>query len=252
MNIYPSKSLPFEPFVYLIGWSHLNKFYIGCRYGKTLNAHPSQLWSTYFTSSKYVKEFREINGEPDLIRIEKTFSNPEKCFSYEQKLLTRMKITKDIRFLNKSIAGVKFTNGPHSEETKLKMSESAKNIPKEIREKINNTRKPASEETRSKLRRPKSDAAKQKMKDSWKNRKPTSDETKLKMSISAKNKPPVSEETRKKHSEISKNQSTETRQKISDTCKGRVHSEETRRQMSESAKNRWLRKKQELNCNLIS
>ena len=167
MSIYPSNTLPYEPFVYLIGWSHLNTFYIGCRFGISKNAHPSQLWSTYFTSSTHVKLFHEIYGEPDIIRIEKTFVDSQKCLTYEHKLLARMKTLKDPRFLNKSIGGKKFTGGSHSKETREKMR------------------------------------------------------------IAAKNRPPVTEETRKKHSEISKNMSAETRQKISDSGKGRVCSKET-------------------------
>ena len=61
------------PYTYLIGWSKLNKYYYGVRYAK--NCHPSDLWTKYFTSSKYVKQFREENGEPDIIEIRKTFSN---------------------------------------------------------------------------------------------------------------------------------------------------------------------------------
>ena len=36
------------PYTYLIGWSNLNKFYYGVRYGK--GCHPSDLWVKYFGS----------------------------------------------------------------------------------------------------------------------------------------------------------------------------------------------------------
>ena len=37
------------PYTYLIGWSKLDKWYYGCRYG--INCHPDDFWKTYFTSS---------------------------------------------------------------------------------------------------------------------------------------------------------------------------------------------------------
>jgi hypothetical protein len=247
MSIYPRNTLSYEPFVYFIGWSHLDVFYIGCRYGKTVNAHPIQLWTTYFTSSDYVKEFREINGEPDIIRIEKTFKDKEVCIKYEVKLLTRMKVIKDCRFLNKSVGNGKFTaTGPKSAATKLKMSIAAKNLP------------PKSAETREKISignkgKVMSEESKQNMRIAQANRPPISDETRLKMSISKKN---MSDETRAKMGAVHKGRkrspetcrkiseaykqrppwTNEMRQKMSDVHKGKPKSEETRHRMSESMK----------------
>ena len=48
------------PYTYIIGWSSLNKWYYGVRYAK--NCKPEDLWKTYFTSSKHVKEFLTGNG----------------------------------------------------------------------------------------------------------------------------------------------------------------------------------------------
>lgn len=53
------------PYTYLIGWSNQNKWYYGVRTAK--NCHPGDLWTTYFTSSKYVKQFITQYGEPDII-----------------------------------------------------------------------------------------------------------------------------------------------------------------------------------------
>ncbi len=61
------------PYTYIIGWSLYNKYYYGVRYAK--NCNPNDLWKTYFTSSKYVKEFRNNHGEPDIIQVRKTFEN---------------------------------------------------------------------------------------------------------------------------------------------------------------------------------
>lgn len=52
-------------YTYLVGWNKLNKWYYGVRFSD--KADPIELWKTYFTSSKRVKEFRLENGEPDII-----------------------------------------------------------------------------------------------------------------------------------------------------------------------------------------
>jgi hypothetical protein len=100
------------------------------------------------------------------------------------------------------VAGTK--RGPHSEETKQKISDANKG-------------KPLSAET------------KQKMSDAKKG-KPRSDETKQKMSDAMKGKP-KSTETKQKISDTKTGQthSTETKQKISDAKKGKPRSAETNR-----------------------
>jgi hypothetical protein len=123
-----------------------------------------------------------------------------------------------------------------SEETKKRMSESAKKKPlvsEETKKKMSLAKKgkslpPISDETRSRL----SYASKNRI------RKPFSEESKKKMSASAKKKPPVSIETRRKLSESGKNMSEETKKKISLAKKGIPRSEETRRKITESWKNR--------------
>ena len=75
----------YTPYTYLIGWSHLNTYYYGVRFANNNKdiANPDELWVTYFTSSKYVSEFRELNGEPDIVEVRKTFNkeniNPSYC-----------------------------------------------------------------------------------------------------------------------------------------------------------------------------
>ena len=66
--------MEYLPYTYLIGWGRLHTFYYGCEYSKNAGrvAHPSNLWSSYFTSSKHVRKFREEHGEPDIIQIRKT------------------------------------------------------------------------------------------------------------------------------------------------------------------------------------
>lgn len=87
-------------YAYLIGWSKHNKYYYGIRYAK--DCQPSDLWETYFTSSKYVSDFREQFGEPDITQIRKTFSEENQCREWEHKVLRRMGVINNDNFLNKT------------------------------------------------------------------------------------------------------------------------------------------------------
>jgi hypothetical protein len=86
------------PYTYLIGWSDHNKWYYGVRYSKKCN--PNDLWKKYFTSSKIVKAFAKKHGRPDVIQIRKTFNDGKSAVLWEQKVLKRMNVEKDSKFLN--------------------------------------------------------------------------------------------------------------------------------------------------------
>lgn len=88
-------------YTYLIGWSDQNKWYYGSRIGNKLPPK-EDLWSKYFTSSKYVKQFREEHGEPDVIQIRKTFNCKVKCRLWEEKVLKKLQVTKISKWLNKN------------------------------------------------------------------------------------------------------------------------------------------------------
>lgn len=88
----------YTPYTYLIGWSHHNKWYYGARYAK--GCHPSDLWVKYFTSSKYVNEYRKKYGEPDVIQIRKTFNSHDETLKWEEKVLKRMNVSKENKWLN--------------------------------------------------------------------------------------------------------------------------------------------------------
>lgn len=119
-----------KPYTYLIGWSNLNIWYYGCRWSK--NCSPDDLWKTYFTSSKHVKEFIKFNGEPDVIQIRKIFSSKEECRLWEHKVLRRMNVIYKSEWLNKTDSiSIMYDNHPfkgksRSEETKKILSEKAK------------------------------------------------------------------------------------------------------------------------------
>lgn len=91
------------PYTYLIGWSKLDKFYYGVRYAKT--CIPDDLWVRYFTSSKLVKHYRNLYGEPDIIQVRRTFNDKVKAADWEAKVLRRLKIKTNEKMLNSNIAG---------------------------------------------------------------------------------------------------------------------------------------------------
>lgn len=88
------------PYTYLIGWSTRNKWYFGCRYSKLCN--PSDLWMNYFTSSKHVAKYRIQYGEPDIIQVRQQFVSADKCRVAEHKVLRRLKVVNNPKWLNKT------------------------------------------------------------------------------------------------------------------------------------------------------
>jgi hypothetical protein len=88
------------PYTYLIGWSQTNTFYYGVRYAA--HCSPDDLWVTYFTSSKHVRKYRVLNGEPDIVQIRKTFKNAADARVWEEKVLKRINAASRLDFLNKA------------------------------------------------------------------------------------------------------------------------------------------------------
>lgn len=88
------------PYTYLIGWSKLNRWYYGCRFAE--GCDPSDLWTTYFTSSKQVGMYREYNGEPDVCQVRKVFKDRKTCREWESRVLKKLDVLHEEKWLNKS------------------------------------------------------------------------------------------------------------------------------------------------------
>ena len=86
------------PYCYLIGWPKHNMYYYGVRTAR--NCNPSDLFVSYFTSSKQVKRMIKKYGKPDIIQIRKTFKNKEDALIWESKVLRRLNIARRKDFLN--------------------------------------------------------------------------------------------------------------------------------------------------------
>lgn len=133
------------PYTYIIGWSKQEIYYYGVQFGKSAN--PENLWKTYFTSSRNVKRFVKNYGDPDIIEIRKTFSSPSKAREWETKVIQRMGLVENKKWLNKTDNTSKFyfegPRGPRSKEhtEKLRKSHIGKKITEEHKEKLHTGRR---------------------------------------------------------------------------------------------------------------
>jgi len=105
------------PYTYLIGWSSLKKFYYGRRTAKGCN--PYDLWNSYFTSSKVVKRYRNLYGEPNIIQVRQTFCKPEDCAKWESKVLKRIDSQHNKFFLNQKNGDEKWDQTGISQKNSL-------------------------------------------------------------------------------------------------------------------------------------
>ena len=80
---------------------------IGVRYAK--ECHPDDLWTSYFTSSFIVNEYRWLYGEPDIVEIRLILSSKEEVLFIEEEVLREINAVKDSRWLNSQNAGKTFT-----------------------------------------------------------------------------------------------------------------------------------------------
>lgn len=182
----------FIPYTYLIGWSKLNLWYYGSRYAnnKRGTAHPSDLFITYFTSSKQVKEFRKIHGEPDVIQVRRNFKTKEAAVKWEAKVLRRLDVKNDPKFLNMHNGDGKFVFDKHTEDAKKKMAEfhrgntynKGKTATKKARQNMSAAKK-------GKPGRPQTEESRKKIGEANKGRKPTK-KARQKMSLANKGRVP--------------------------------------------------------------
>lgn len=121
------------PYTYLIGWSKIDKWYYGVRYAT--NCDPALFWIVYFTSSDVVKQYRNDYGEPDVIEIRKTFNDAESARIWEHKVLKRLNVQFNDKWLNISTGKAPpimrgednpFFKKNHSDHSRKLMSETKK------------------------------------------------------------------------------------------------------------------------------
>lgn len=90
-----------KAYTYLLHFVPENKYYYGVRYA--VGCSKDDLFKTYFTSSKVVKELLLKHGKESFkFEIRKEFETTEKAMIWESKVLRRMHVTKNDKFLNKT------------------------------------------------------------------------------------------------------------------------------------------------------
>lgn len=149
MNIY-------SPYTDLLSWTSLDKHYYGVRFSKRCS--PKDLWISYFSSSKEVKKYRELYGEPDIIEVRKVFESGDAARLWEQKVLKRLSAARSDKWLNKHNSDGKFYNkgwGKQSSETieKRRLANTGKKRSEETKRKISaaNSNKTRSPELRAQI-----------------------------------------------------------------------------------------------------
>lgn len=204
MNIY-------SPFTYCITFKPTGQCYYGVRTRK--NCHPGELWTTYFTSSKRVRRLIEEFGTSAFdFEIRQTFSNKADAIAWEHRVLTKLDVVNNTKWLNENVGGKQFvTRDTLTEEHKRN----------------------AANAQRGKKKKPCSEERKRKISEANKGTAPPNKGKKM------------SDEFRKKMSAVRKGSkaSAETRAKISAGGMGRIHSSETREKMALKRKEYWDKKR---------
>lgn len=120
------------PYTYRITSKTTGQHYYGARWGK--NCCPADLWVSYFTSSKYVKELIDLHGKEDfVVEIRKTFDTDEKTIKWESTVLKRLNVTNNDFWLNRhdthNFFHAKGVSSPKPAGFGLKISKIRKGIP---------------------------------------------------------------------------------------------------------------------------
>ena len=103
------------PYTYFLKNKVTGEKYYGVRYAR--GCHPSDLWTTYFSSSKQVAERIIKYGASSFdFEVRKVFSSPQTARTWEEKVLRRMKVLSYLDWLNRGICGKFFKDGSHSAE----------------------------------------------------------------------------------------------------------------------------------------
>jgi hypothetical protein len=119
------------PYTYLIKCPD-DRVYYGVRYAR--NCDPSDLWVTYFTSSNRIRQLVEQYGRDSFkTEIRRTFKDAETAREWETRVLERMKVKHDRRWINVTTnrglpAWVGDKNPSKRLEVRMKISEAKRGV----------------------------------------------------------------------------------------------------------------------------
>jgi len=143
-------------YTYVVTHKPSGRRYYGCQWKKGVN--PSNLWKSYFTSSKEVRSLIETDGKESFdYEIRKTFTdNPRKALEWEVRVLRRLNASKNPNWINLSNGHLNFNST--SIATRKRISEASLGKPKSEQHKAamsrgrrGKKRRPLSEETKRKI-----------------------------------------------------------------------------------------------------
>jgi len=119
-----------KPFTYLLYHIPSGKWYYGVKYA--VGCNPTDLWTTYFSSSEPVKALIEEYGKDSFkVEVRRTFNTTEEALYWESRVLCRMKVVTNPMCLNRSIGGgTGFYSNERSAETRQKISDGVKKFNK--------------------------------------------------------------------------------------------------------------------------
>src|ERR1700674_5677514 len=92
------------PYTYYLKNRVTGEKYYGVRYA--VGCDPSELWVTYFSSSKWVKDRISKYGSSSFdFEVRKTFDSVKTALAWEEKVLRRLNVTKNDSWLNQNVCG---------------------------------------------------------------------------------------------------------------------------------------------------
>jgi hypothetical protein len=96
--------------------------YYGVRYANGCN--PTELWVTYFSSSKRVAQrIREHGRDSFVFEVRRTFLTAKQARNWEEQVLRRLGVLRRDDWLNQNICGKFLKEGPHSKKHRQNISE---------------------------------------------------------------------------------------------------------------------------------
>jgi hypothetical protein len=119
------------PFTYYLYHIPTGKKYYGSRYRR--GCDPSDIWTTYFTSSILVEALIKEYGKDSFIaEVRKTFTTAKEAVAWEQRVLKRLRVTKREDWLNRASNSIHFIC-EMTDEVRKKLSDAnmGKTLPRE-------------------------------------------------------------------------------------------------------------------------
>lgn len=155
-----------KPYTYYLYHTLTGMKYYGARFAK--NCKPEDLWTTYFSSSRRVKNLLQKYGKDTfVVEVRKIFDSANECIRWETEVLQRLNVAKRTDWLNQHNGDGKFLfkGGPaykcsEEKKEKIRKGNQGKHLSEETRKKIGKAHlgksshrkgKKMSEETKKKM-----------------------------------------------------------------------------------------------------